>query len=322
MPSFPSSVVIREVGLRDGLQSIATHSADRAQDRMDPRRLRRRSARDRGRLVRAGATAAATGRHRRTGRLREDAAGPVRLGAGAEPARAPSARSNRGADLMLRAAVGEPRAQPRQPAQDARRGGRRSRAHSRGARRRRLEDADRRRHRHRVRLHDPGPRRAGRSAALHAGAARRRRRSRRASPTRSATPIPRMVRDLFEQALRDRRRPLLVRPLPRHARPRPRQRLRGARSRRRALRRVRSPASAAVRMRRARAATRRPRTSRSCSPAWASRPASTFDRAARAARQGRRLARRRNAARHAVARRFAEDLRRSRRPTRRRLRSP
>ena len=37
----------------------------------------------------------------------------------------------------------------------------------------------------------------------------------------------------------------------------------------------RSPASAAARMRRARAATRRARTSRSCSRAWASTPAST-----------------------------------------------
>ena len=38
------------------------------------------------------------------------------------------------ADLMLRAAVGQPRAQPGEPAQDAGRGGRRSRPHPRRAR--------------------------------------------------------------------------------------------------------------------------------------------------------------------------------------------
>ena len=44
---------------------------------------------------------------------------------------------------------------------------------------------------------------------------------------------PAAVRDLFEQALQDRRRALLLRPLPRHARPRAGQRLRRARDRRR-----------------------------------------------------------------------------------------
>ena len=88
--------------------------------------LRRRPARDRSRLVRAGATSAATRRHRRARRLREDAAGPLRLGAGAE-SEGRRARHRHAGRSDARAAVREPRAQPRQPAQDARRSRRRSR---------------------------------------------------------------------------------------------------------------------------------------------------------------------------------------------------
>ena len=104
-------------------------AADRAEARMDPRRVGGRAARDRGRLVRPGAPAAAARRHRGAGRLREDAAGPLRLGARAEP-QGRRARDRKRRRPDARAALGEPRAQPRQPAQDA---GRRRRRKSRAS---------------------------------------------------------------------------------------------------------------------------------------------------------------------------------------------
>ena len=236
-PRSRTRAVIREVGLRDGLQSIPTDPADRTQARMDPRRVRRRPARNRGRLVRAGAPAAATGRHRRTRRLREDAAGPRRLGARAEPARAPSAPSTRDADLMLvplsashAHSLANLRKTPDEVVAEVG-------AHPRRARRGGLEDADRRRHRHGVRLHDAGPTSSRAEvlrcmqALLDAGA------DRVSIADTVGYADPRAVRDLFEKAREHRRRALLVRPLPRHARPRARQRLRRARNRRRALRR-------------------------------------------------------------------------------------
>ena len=210
-----------------------------------------------------------------------------------------------------RAAVGEPRAQPRQPEQDARRGGRRGRPHPRRARRRRVEDADRRRRRHGLRLHDPGRgRRRARCCAcmqalLDAGA------DRVSIADTVGYAGPGAVRDLFEQARADRRRPLLVRPLPRHARP-------GAGQR---LRRAREPASTASTPRLAgiggcphapgasgNVAERRPRLH--ARAAWASPPASTSTRLLALRAERRRLARGRDAARHALARRPAEDLRR------------
>ena len=64
-----------------------------------------------------------------------------------------------------------------------------------------------------------------RSAAADAGAARRRRRSREPGRHRRLRRSGRRSADLFEQALKHRRRPLLLRPLPRYARPRAGQRL-------------------------------------------------------------------------------------------------
>ena len=62
------------------------HSSDRTQDRMDRRSVRRQGS-AKSKSARAGAPPAATGRHRPTRRLREDAAGPRRLGARAESER-------------------------------------------------------------------------------------------------------------------------------------------------------------------------------------------------------------------------------------------
>ena len=183
-------------------------------------------------------------------------------------------------------------------------------ADPRGARRGRLEDADRRRRRHRLRLHAPGRGRAARSAALHAGAARRRRRPGEHRRHRRLCRPGRGARAVRAGAA-DRRRALLVRPLPRHARPRrwptsmPRSKSACTAST------PAWPASAAARTRRARAATRRPKTWPSCSASMGIDTGIDIDAAARAARQGRRLAGRRNAARRAVARRPAEDLRRA-----------
>ena len=266
-------VAIREVGLRDGLQSIARVAAHRAEARVDPRRLRRRPARDRGRLVRSGAPAAAARRYRRAGRLRQDAARPVRVGAGAESqGRGARDRIRRRPDAA--AAVGEPCAQPRQPAQDAGRRGAGDRAHPRRARRGRIEVPDRGRHQHGVRLHDPGPRRARRSAAPAAGRARRRRGSRR----------PRRHRRLRRSADGARRCSSRRCASPASAWPAATSTTRAASASPTCTRRGRpasaastpaSPASAAARMRPAPAATSRPRTSSTSSPAWAWPPART-----------------------------------------------
>ena len=67
------------------------------------------------------------------------------------------------------------------------------------------------------------------------------------------------------------------------------------------------PASAAARTRPARAATSPPKTSRTCSPAWASTTGLDFDALIALRAQDRAMAGRRDAARHAVARRPAED---------------
>ena len=99
--------------------------------------LRRRPARDRGRLVRAAAAAAAAGRHGRGAGLCQDAARPVRFGAGAQP-EGRRARARPACRPDAAAAVRQPRAQPGEPAQDARRGGRRTRPHPRRPRCRRL----------------------------------------------------------------------------------------------------------------------------------------------------------------------------------------
>ena len=127
MPTPSRRVVIREVGLRDGLQSIAHHPADRAQEangsapRTRPASARSRSARScRRACCRSWPTPPSWSRFAKT------LPGLVRLGAGAQPERR-RARHRRRRRPDARAAVGQPRAQPRQPAQDARRGGRRGR---------------------------------------------------------------------------------------------------------------------------------------------------------------------------------------------------
>ena len=275
---------------------------------MAARRARRRPARDRGRVVRAAAAAAATGRHRGTGRLRAHAAGPRRLGAGAEPeGRAAGDRERRALDAA--AAVGEPCPQPGQPAQGARRRGGRDRGDPRRARCGRLEVPARSRHQHRVRLHDPGPRRARRGAAPAARGARYGGRSRGAGRHRRLRRPEGGARAVRAQ-LRDRRRPARLRALPRHARARHGQRLRGLAGRRPALRRVpgrhrRLPARAG------RERQRRHRGRRLAVREHGRADRARHRRAARAAREGRAVARRRDPARHAVARRLAEDAART-----------
>ena len=203
---------------------------------MAARRGGRRPVRDRGRLVRPAQADAPARRHGRGAGLREDARRPVRFGAGAEP-EGRRARARRRCRPHAAAAVGEPRAQPGEPAQDAGRGRRRARPHPRRARCVRPQDADRRRRRHRVRMHDPGRGEGVGSAAPDAGPAGRRRRPREPGRHRG---LRRSLRR--EQAVRAgaeaRRRPLLLRPLPRHARLGAGQLLRGAAARRHPLRRV------------------------------------------------------------------------------------
>ena len=136
----PSQVTIREVGLRDGLQSIArtlptahklewlraAHAAGQREIEVGsfvPARLLPQLA-DTAELVAFAKTLP----------------GLVDLGAGAQPqGRAGRDRQRRRLDAA--AAVGQPCAQPGQPAQDARRGGGRDRAGPRGARRGRFEPA-------------------------------------------------------------------------------------------------------------------------------------------------------------------------------------
>ena len=154
--SLPQSrVVIREVGLRDGLQSIAT---------ILPTARKQEWIRDAyaagQREIEVGSFVPA--------RLLPQLADTAEVLAYAKTlpglfasVLVPNLKGARARDRRRRrpdagAAVGQPRAQPRQPAQDARRSGRGSGAHSRRARCRRREDADRRRCRHGVRLHAPG----------------------------------------------------------------------------------------------------------------------------------------------------------------------
>ncbi len=68
--------------------------ADRAENRMDQRRVRRRAARDRSRLIRPCALVTPTGRHRSVGRVRQDTARTLRVGAGAQSERVRNARSS------------------------------------------------------------------------------------------------------------------------------------------------------------------------------------------------------------------------------------
>ena len=101
----------------------AAHAADRTQAAMAARCVRRRPARDRGRLVRAAQADAAAGRHRRAGGARPHAARAHGVGAGAQPeGRRASHRIGRARDAA--AAVGQPRAQPGEPEAHTRRGGR------------------------------------------------------------------------------------------------------------------------------------------------------------------------------------------------------
>ncbi len=167
-------------------------------------------------------------------------------------------------------------------------------------------------HQHRVRLHDPGARRARRGVAAARARARGRRRARR---TRRHRRLRRSAsgRDVVRAGVRHRRRSHRMRTLPRHARTRPRQRVRGVADR---ASRDSTPAwaaSAAARTRRAQAATSRPRMSPTCSRSMGVETRSRLRPPDRAARAARAVARRRNPARNAVARRFAEndDARRS-----------
>ena len=308
MPSFPDRVVVREVGLRDGLQSIRTVLPTERKKawiraRTPPASARSRSARSfRRKLLPQLADTAELVAYAKTlpglvvSVLVPNLKGAERaLDSGADVMLVPLSASHAHSLANLRktpdevvAEVGRIRA-----ARDA--AG--------------VEDADRGRHRHRLRLHDPGRGEDERGAALPAGAARRRRRPRQhrrhrrlRRPGRGARPV--------RAGARDRRRALLLRPLPRHARPRAGQRLRRARDRRRPLRR--QPG----RHRRLPARARRERQRRHRGPRLHAREHGHRDRhrhraAARAARRRRRLARGRDAARRALARRAAEGACRS-----------
>ena len=183
MQQFPPRVVIREVGLRDGLQSIQTvlpterkiewirgaYAAGQREIEVGsfvPAHLLPQLA-DTAELVAFAKTLP----------------GLLGLGAGAQP-QGRRARHRRRGRPAAGAAVREPRAQPRQPAQDARRSDRRVRPDPRRARRRRLEDAARGRHRHRLRLHDPG---RGRDEPRCCAACRA---CSTPAPTASASPTP------------------------------------------------------------------------------------------------------------------------------------
>ena len=251
--------------------------------------------------------AAATGRHRRRcSRTRRRCPGSS-CRCSCPISRARSARIDARRRPAAGAAVGQPRAQPRQPAQDAGRSGRGGRAHSRRARCGGCQARDRGRRRHRVRLHAPGPRRAVGSAAADAGAARCRRRSREPRRHRRLRRSAHGARACSSRRCAVAGDRFCVRPFSRYARPRDGQRLRGAGGRRHPLRcvarRHRRLSACARRQRQRRA----PKIWRTCSRAWVIVTGIDIATAARAARQGRRLARRRSAARHAVARRIAQD---------------
>ena len=93
MSAYPP-VVIREVGLRDGLQSIARvlPTAQKLEWIRDAYAAGQREI-EVGSFV-PRAAAAAAGGHRRARRLREDAAGTLRVGARAQSEGRASARSN------------------------------------------------------------------------------------------------------------------------------------------------------------------------------------------------------------------------------------
>ena len=273
MNNLSDPVVIREVGLRDGLQSIARVAAHGAEAGVDPRRLRRRPARDRGRLVRSARACCRSSptppnwspSRRRCPACACRCSCPI--------SRARSARIECGADLMLlplSASHAHSLANLRKTPDDVVQEIARIRA-ARDAAGSQLPD--RSRHQHRVRLHDPGPRRARRSAALAQGRARRRRRSRGPRRHRRLCRSARWCATCSSSAIAVAGDRLAcghfhdTRGLG-HG-----QRLRGVAGGHRAASTRASPASAAARTRRARAATSRPRTSPISSPAWASRPA-------------------------------------------------
>ena len=275
MPDRPTPSAVREVGLRDGLQILARTMPTATEARMAARQLRGRAARDRGRLVRpAQDCCPSSPTPRRLVAFAKSLPG-LTVSVLVPNLKGAERAIDAGADLMLLPLSA-------------------SRAHSLAnlrktpddvvdeiARIRDLRDArgfavrDRGRHQHRIRLHDPGPRRAGRSAAPARSARWARAPSAWGSPIRSATPIRCRWRTLFAQAFADRGRAPRVRALSRHARPGSRQRVRGMAAGRRPIRRVPRRAWAAVRTRRARAGTSPPRTSPTSSPAWASRPSWT-----------------------------------------------
>ena len=310
---LPPRAVVREVGLRDGLQSIArilptAHKIEwiRAAHAAGQREIEVGSFVPARLLPQLADTAELVA-------FAQDAARLVRLGAGAQPeGRRARARRRRRPDAACRCPPATRTASPtcaRRPTMSSPRSRASAPRATPRASRALIE----------VGISTAfgctiqGQRRARGSAAPRAGGCSTRAPTASASPTPSATPIRCMVRDAVRAGARDRRRSAL----------------RAATSttraasalanvfaaladRRRALRRVRSPASAAARTRRARAATSRPRTSPTCSRAWASRPASTSTRllALRAEvagwLEGETL--------HgiAVARRLAEDDRRAR----------
>ena len=292
MPNRCESVRIREVGLRDGLQSIAAHAADR---RTSSSGCARRY--DAGlREIEVGSfvppqAAAAAGRHRRAGRARA-ARCPGLAASVLVPNLKGAERGDRRAAptlmlLPLSASHAHSLANLRKtPDEVVDEIG----AHPRPARRARLALRDRGRHEHRVRLHDPGPRRARRGAAPRRGACST------PAPSASAWPTPSAMPTRCRWSACSRRRfavageRLALRALPRHARPRPGQRLRRVAGRACAASTPASAASAAARTRRARAATSRPKTWPTCSPAWASPTGARLrspDRAcARASRHG------------------------------------
>ena len=119
MPSLPGRAIIREVGLRDGLQSIA-RTLPTAQKMEWIRAAYAAGLRE----IEVGSFVPA----RLLPQLADTAElvaiaktlpGPARLGAGAQPAWRRSGDCQRRARHGA-AAVGQPRAQPGQPAQDAR----------------------------------------------------------------------------------------------------------------------------------------------------------------------------------------------------------
>ena len=292
MPTMPAdmtkiaAVTVREVGLRDGLQSIArvlptAQKLEWIRDAFEagqreievgsfvPARLLPQLA-DTGELVAYAKTLPGLVASALVPNLK-----------GAERA------IESGADLHAAAAVRQSRAQPRQFAPHARRSGAGHRAHPCRARRRRIEVQDRGGFEHGVRLHDRGPRRAGRSAASPEGRIGCRRGLRR---PRGHRRLRRSVdgADAVRAGVPHRRRAPHVRALPRHARAGPRERVRGrGRSACGASTRA-SPASGAVRTRRGPAATSRPKTSSISSAAWVSTPGRISSGCSRSARKLRR----------------------------------